>query len=309
MKPNLKGAVKSLFKREKQIITALDNVTFEINQHELIGYIGPNGAGKSTTMKILSGILVPDSGEITVNGRVPYKQRKAHVADIGVVFGQRTQLWWDVPVIESFKLLGDIYRVDKKRHNKTMDELVDVLGAEDLLHMPLRKLSLGQRMRCELIGSLLHTPKMLFLDEPTIGLDAVSKINLRKFITKQNKQKGMTIILTTHDMDDIEQLCSRVMVIGKGKILFEGSIDTLRKQYAPFRYITIHTDNGKPHNIEHTKVIHSDTSSLKIEYNPQVISTTNLIARINDLYKVNDLTVENPDIEQVISNMYKGEGL
>lgn len=309
MKPNAKGAIKSLFKRDPQTITALDNVSFSIKEHELMGYIGPNGAGKSTTMKILSGILVPDSGTVHVMGRVPYKQRKEHVANIGVVFGQRTQLWWDVPVIESYKLLGDIFKVDKKRHKRTMEELIDVMDAKDLLQIPLRKLSLGQRMRCELIASLLHTPKLLFLDEPTIGLDAVSKIKLREFIKEQNKKRGTTILLTTHDMADIEQLCTRVMVIGKGKILFEGSIEKLRKQYAPFRYITIHTDNPNRLNIPETKIIQSDAISLKLEYNPEKLPTTDLIARLNNYYNVKDLTVENPDIERVISSMYEGEGL
>jgi ABC-2 type transport system ATP-binding protein len=183
------------------------------------------------------------------------------------------------------------------------------MDAEDLLEIPLRKLSLGQRMRCELIASLLHTPKILFLDEPTIGLDAVSKIKLREFITEQNRKRGATILLTTHDMADIEQLCTRVMVIGKGKILFEGNIEKLRKQYAPFRYITIHTDTNKLFDIPNTKLIMKDEASLKLEYRPEITPTNDLITQLNKHYTVKDLIVENPDIERVISNMYEGEGL
>ena len=175
--------------------------------------------------------------------------------------------------------------------------------------MPLRKLSLGQRMRCELIGALLHTPKMLFLDEPTIGLDAVSKIRLRQFISDRNKEQGTTVILTTHDMDDIEQLCSRVMVIGRGRILFDGSIRTLRDKYAPFKFITVHTHNCVPKPLPEAKIVKSDTNSAKYEYSPASISTAEMIARLNEIYDVHDLTVENPDIENVVSKMYEGEGI
>ena len=193
-----------------------------------MGYIGPNGAGKSSTIKILSGILTPDSGTCLVNGRVPWKERRKHVADIGVVFGQRTQLWWDVPVIDSFALLKDIYRVDDARYNRNVEELTELLDLGDLLRTPTRQLSLGQRMRCEIAASLLHDPKVLFLDEPTIGLDAVSKIAVRSFIQKRNATHKTTVLLTTHDMQDIEALASRILLIGKGKILMDGSFDDVR---------------------------------------------------------------------------------
>ena len=221
-------AIKALGRRETTEIRALDDISFTIADGEIVGYIGPNGAGKSSTIKILSGILTPDSGTCLVNGRVPWKERKKHVADIGVVFGQRTQLWWDVPVIDSFALLKDIYRVDDARYNRNVEELTELLDLGDLLRTPARQLSLGQRMRCEIAASLLHDPKVLFLDEPTIGLDAVSKLSVRSFIQKRNETRGTTVLLTTHDMQDIEALANRILLIGKGKILMDGTFDDVR---------------------------------------------------------------------------------
>ena len=221
-------AIKALGRRETTEIRALDDISFTIPDGEIVGYIGPNGAGKSSTIKILSGILTPDSGICTVNGRIPWKERKKHVADIGVVFGQRTQLWWDVPVIDSYALLKDIYRVDDARYNRNVEELTELLDLGDLLRTPTRQLSLGQRMRCEIAASLLHDPKVLFLDEPTIGLDAVSKLAVRSFIQKRNAAHGTTVLLTTHDMQDIEALASRILLIGKGKILMDGTFDDVR---------------------------------------------------------------------------------
>jgi len=224
----LMQAIKALGRRETTEIKALDDVSFTIADGEIVGYIGPNGAGKSSTIKILSGILTPDCGVCRVNGRVPWKERKKHVADIGVVFGQRTQLWWDVPVIDSFSLLKDIYRVDDARYNRNVEELTELLDLGDLLRTPTRQLSLGQRMRCEIAASLLHDPKVLFLDEPTIGLDAVSKLAVRSFIQQRNETRKTTVLLTTHDMQDIEALASRILLIGKGKILMDGTFDDVR---------------------------------------------------------------------------------
>lgn len=221
-------AVKALGKRETQQIRALDDLSFTIGDGEIVGYIGPNGAGKSSTIKVLSGILVPDSGACLVNSRVPWKERKQHVADIGVVFGQRSQLWWDVPVVDSFELLKDIYRVEEKRYRMNVEELTELLDLGDLLRTPTRQLSLGQRMRCEIAASLLHDPKVLFLDEPTIGLDAVSKLAVRSFIQKRNQTHGTTVLLTTHDMQDIEALATRILLIGQGKLLLDGSFDDVR---------------------------------------------------------------------------------
>lgn len=223
------NAVKSLFNREYEEIHALDGITFRIEDGEAVGYIGPNGAGKSSTIKILSGILTPDSGVCEVDGRVPWKDRKKHVARIGVVFGQRSQLWWDVPVIDSFELIRDIYAVPADRYKRNLNELTDLLDLGELLKTPARSLSLGQRMRCEIAASLIHEPRILFLDEPTIGLDAVSKLAVRDFILKMNRQRGTTVILTTHDMQDIEALAQRVLLIGKGRILLDGTVEDIHR--------------------------------------------------------------------------------
>ena len=226
------GLLKGAFIRTAHMVQALDEISFEIGEGELVGYIGPNGAGKSTTVKVMSGILTPDGGECQICGRIPWKDRTRHVSDIGVVFGQRSQLWWDVPVADSFSLLKDIYAIPEAQYRSRLDALLDALDAEAFLKTPVRQLSLGQRMRCELIAALLHSPRILFLDEPTIGLDAVSKLALRSFLKEENRRSGVTILLTTHDMDDIEALCSRVMVIGRGRLLYDGRLEGLTKRYA-----------------------------------------------------------------------------
>ncbi len=222
------SAVKALFTRDYTEIHALKEMSFTIPDGQIVGYIGPNGAGKSTTIKILSGILRPDSGECTVNGMVPWEDRKKYVSKLGVVFGQRSQLWWDVPVIESFQLLRDIYRVERGEFQSNLRRLTEQLDLQPFLNAPVRLLSLGQRMRCEIAASLLHSPEILFLDEPTIGLDAVSKLKVREFIQSENRERKLTVILTTHDMQDIDALCHRVLLIGKGQLLLDGSIEEIR---------------------------------------------------------------------------------
>lgn len=222
-------ACKALFRREYETIHALSDVSFTIQDGEMVGYIGPNGAGKSSTIKILSGILYPDSGTVLVDGRIPYKNRIEHVRQIGVVFGQRSQLWWDVPVIDSFELLRDIYSISDANYKHNLEELTELLNLKELLRSPARQLSLGQRMRCEIAASLLHGPRILFLDEPTIGLDAVSKLAVREFIQKQNETHKTTVILTTHDMQDIEALSKRIILIGKGQILLDGTLDDIKR--------------------------------------------------------------------------------
>jgi len=224
----LAEACRALFHREYEEIQALKDVSFTIKDGEMVGYIGPNGAGKSSTIKILSGILTPDSGTVLVDGITPHRNRIRHVREIGVVFGQRSQLWWDVPVIDSFELLKDIYSIPDNTYRQSVDELTELLNLSELLRSPTRQLSLGQRMRCEIAASLLHRPRILFLDEPTIGLDAVSKLAVRDFILKQNETHGTTVILTTHDMQDIEALTKRIILIGKGKILMDGTLDDMK---------------------------------------------------------------------------------
>ncbi len=225
------SAFKALFHKEYELIHALDGVSFTISDGEMVGYIGPNGAGKSSTIKILSGILTPEEGTCLINGLTPWKNRIEHVKNIGVVFGQRTQLWWDVPVMDSFELLKEIYRISEQAYRRNLEQLSEMLGLSELLRTPTRQLSLGQRMRCEIAASLLHDPKILFLDEPTIGLDAVSKLAVRDFILKLNEEKKTTVILTTHDMQDIEALTSRIILIGKGKILLDGTLADIKEGY------------------------------------------------------------------------------
>ena len=222
------SAFKALFHKEYEYIHALSDVSFTISDGEMVGYIGPNGAGKSSTIKILSGILTPEEGTCLIDGLIPWKNRIEHVKNIGVVFGQRSQLWWDVPVIDSFELLKEIYKISPPAYDRNLEQLTCMLNLSDLLRTPVRQLSLGQRMRCEIAASLLHDPKILFLDEPTIGLDAVSKLAVRDFILKLNHEKNTTVILTTHDMQDIEALTNRIILIGKGKVLLDGTIDDIR---------------------------------------------------------------------------------
>ncbi len=236
--------IKGLFRQEKQTVTALDDVSFQIGRGEFVAYAGPNGAGKSSTIKILSGILTPDRGKVSIDGRILWsldesgRSRKSqgekyrridHVRQIGVVFGQRSQLWWDVPVIDSYELLRDIYSIPTQVYQKNLEELTESLALTDLLRTPARQLSLGQRMRCEIAASLLHSPGILFLDEPTIGLDAVSKLAVRDFVKKLNREHGTTVILTTHDMQDIEALASRIILIGKGRILMDGTLEDIKR--------------------------------------------------------------------------------
>lgn len=237
-------AVKSLFHKEYTLVHALQDVSFTIPDGEMVGYIGPNGAGKSSTIKVMSGILTPDSGSCVIDGLCPWQDRTAHVSRIGVVFGQRSQLWWDVPVIDSFELLRDVYRVRETDFRRNLDELVAMLSLEQIIRTPTRQLSLGQRMRCEIAASLLHEPRILFLDEPTIGLDAVSKIAVRTFILRLNREKGTTVILTTHDMQDIEALTQRILLIGKGRILLDGRLEDLKRQYTTAKTLTF-TYTGK----------------------------------------------------------------
>lgn len=298
--------LEALISSDYDVKVALDEVSFSMNEGELVGYIGPNGAGKSTTVKILSGILVPDSGDVTVFGKTPWKHRVEIVRQIGVVFGQRTQLFWDLQVRESFELLKSIYEIPEDEYRKTLDELIENLGLSQLLNVPVRMLSLGQRMRCDLAASLLHSPKILFLDEPTIGLDAVSKLSVRDFILSLNREKKVTILLTTHDMDDIEALCKRVIVLSDGKIDFDGSLSTLRKKISPERYLVIDfLKNDEVLEESDVEIIRQEGHRQWLKFDPKVISVPDLIARIASKHAVVDLFVENPPIEETIAKLYK----
>ena len=257
----------------------------------------------------MSGILVPDGGECTVGGRVPWRDRVAHVGRIGVVFGQRTQLWWDLPVIESFDLLRDIYRVGEAAYQKTRDELIAMHALEKLLDVPVRQLSLGQRMRCDLAAALLHAPSVLFLDEPTIGLDAVSKLAVRDFLRRLNRERGVTVILTTHDMDDIEALCTRVMVISGGRILSDGSLEKLRATFSRDRWLTVDLVESDAVVAEPgTVLVHRDGARVCLQFDPAELRTDELIRRVTAKHAVRDLFVENPPIERIIARIYEEGG-
>lgn len=303
--PGMLGALRGVVRRRHREVRALDSLSFTMRAGELVGYIGPNGAGKSTTVKVLSGILVPDSGRCEVLGRTPWRQRREHVRDIGVVFGQRTQLWWDLPVIESFDLLRDIYRVPPAAYTTRRDEVVSLLALEPLLDTPVRQLSLGQRMRCDLAAALLHSPSLLFLDEPTIGLDAVAKLAVRDFIRRLNRERGATVILTTHDLDDIEALCSRVMVIGSGAILFDGTVQGLRDHATSERRLTVDlADADDAIDDPSATVVSHEGHRVRLRFSPEETPTPELIARIVAKHAVRDLFVENPPIEEIIARLY-----
>lgn len=300
------AAFKALFKRETVAVEAVRDVSFHIRPGEIVGYIGPNGAGKSTTIKIMSGILVPDAGTCQILGRTPWKDRVAHVRDIGVVFGQRSQLWWDVPVQDSFDMLRDIYRIPQDQYRKTADRLTDILELGGFLKTPVRSLSLGQRMRCEMAASLLHSPKLLFLDEPTIGLDAVSKLAVRQFIRERNREAGTTVVLTTHDMNDIEALTSRILLIGKGQILYDGGLDALRGKYDTIRTVTVdHREDQIPP--EWPDVDRQIISAGRVRYRVDItgMQVSQVLGRLSETLELRDVTIDAQPVEELIVRLYK----
>jgi len=298
-------AVKSLFKKEFVEIEALKNVSFTIADGEMVGYIGPNGAGKSSTIKIMSGILTPNNGTCEINGLTPWKSRKEHVREIGVVFGQRSQLWWDVPVIDSFELIRDIYKVDNAVYKRNYDELVSCLDLAQIVRTPARQLSLGQRMRCEIAASLLHDPKILFLDEPTIGLDAVSKIAVRNFIKEINRTHGTTVILTTHDMQDIEALTERILLIGKGQILLDGSLSELKKRNSAVRKITIDYSRGEVLPSDGITISDNIDGHATVIVDTAVTSVSAAIAGFAQTAEILDLSVEGSSSEELVVSLYE----
>ena len=302
----LKSALKSFFKREYVTIDAVKDASFSIEKGEIVGYIGPNGAGKSTTIKMLCGILLPTAGNIRVGGMNPFQDRQKYVSNIGVVFGQKSQLAWDIPAEDTFDLLRDIYNLDNDKYQKNKEELIKLLDIEEVIKKPVRSLSLGQRMRCEIVASLLHEPKILFLDEPTIGLDAKSKKIVRDFILKINKEKKVTIMLTTHDMTDIDKLAKRIILIGKGQILYDGSLETLKAKYGSYKSITVNTkekiDNIKLKGIINKKRIDSGYNFI-IDSN--ILTISKFINYMSDKYQINDLDIDNENIEDVILKLYQ----
>jgi ABC-2 type transport system ATP-binding protein len=308
-RPGLVGALAGLLRRQHRLVEALKHASFSLERGELVGLIGPNGAGKSTTIKILCGILRPSAGTCVVDGLTPWRDRVRHVARIGAVFGQRTQLWWDLPVGESFALLRDIYRVPQAQFRRTADEMIGLMRIERLIDTPVRQLSLGQRMRCEIAAAMLHAPSILFLDEPTIGLDAPAKLAVRDFVRTLNRDRGVTVILTTHDMHDIEALAKRVVVIGNGTILRDGSIDGLRAEFLGERRLKV-TFAGEVEAIRIPGVAvraHEDRT-VELAFDPRVVSGHALIGQIVAGHDVEDLRLEEPSIEEVIATFYARHG-
>ncbi len=298
-------AVKALFKREYTEIHALSDVSFTIGDGEMVGYIGPNGAGKSSTIKIMSGILTPDAGECVINGLTPWKDRAAHVAGIGVVFGQRSQLWWDVPVIDTFELLRDVYRIPDAVYRSSLDELVSLLDLAEIVRTPARQLSLGQRMRCEIAASLLHKPSILFLDEPTIGLDAVSKIAVREFIKKINRERGTTVILTTHDMQDIEALTERILLIGGGCILLDGSLSELKAKSSTVRTLSLRYADGALPAIDGVTVEQNENGHAVCRVDTAKLPVSRAIEVYSSAVAITDLSVGGTTAEELVVSLYK----
>lgn len=305
-KPGITGALINLFKPDRQKFRAVDNISFSVKKGEIVGYIGPNGAGKSTTVKMLSGILHPTSGSISVCGISPHEDRKAVVGKLGVVFGQRTQLYWDVRLGESFELLKRIYKIDNVTYRRNMDMMNDVLQINELLDKPVRQLSLGQRMRGDLAAAMLHSPEILFLDEPTIGLDIEAKHSIRNFIHDINRLNQVTVILTTHDLDDVEQLCSRLIVINHGTIVEDGPLDVLVRKLAPQRILSIElTSPCEDIYHPHAKIINKEALRVSYSFDRNEITAALLISELSSRLPIRDLSVKEPDIETTVRKLYE----
>lgn len=308
----VRGAIVDLFARRYQTLSAVDGVDFEIQEGEFVGYIGPNGAGKSTTIKMLTGILVPTSGEILAGGFSPHRERTRYTKTIGVVFGQRTQLWWDIAVIESFKLLRRIYHVSEEDFRRRLALFEGLLGLDEFLHTPVRKLSLGQRMRCDIAAALLHSPRILFLDEPTIGLDLVAKERIREFLKEVNQTLKTTILLTTHDLSDIEELCRRIIIIDHGRILYDGSLDGLRQRLGSYNQIRIllqdrHDSGYLDRALSRGNGLdweHLDELTCLIRYNRETLSSSEIIRKIVNEVPVRDIYIEEQPIEDIVKTIY-----
>jgi ABC-2 type transport system ATP-binding protein len=300
------GAFRNLTTRAYHTVSAVDGVSFNIAAGELVGYLGPNGAGKSTTIKILTGILVPTGGEVVVDGRIPWRQRTEHVRRIGVVFGQKTGLWWDLPVIESLDLLQHIYRVPAERYRANRRLFDDLLELGPFLDTPVRSLSLGQRMRADLAAALLHDPSLLFLDEPTIGLDVVAKERIRGFIRQVNRERGTTVILTTHDLGDVEKLCERVIMIDHGRLMFDGALDELRRRFGEGRVLVVDFETPPEHlALPGAELIRQEANRVWLRVDASV-GVASVVAILFREHRVLDLAVQEPEIEEVVRRIYEG---
>jgi ABC-2 type transport system ATP-binding protein len=300
------ATLRNLFNRQTRVVKAVDGVSFRIQPGELVGYLGPNGAGKSTTLKMLSGLLVPTSGELAVDGMLPWRQRREYVGHIGAVFGQRTTLWWDLPVIESLELLGYLYKIPEHRFRHNLNQFRNLLELNEFLHTPVRALSLGQRMRADLCAALLHEPKVVFLDEPTIGLDVVAKERIRQFIQHINQQQGTTVLLTTHDIRDVERLCERVLIIDKGRLLYDGVLEQLGERFGGRRQLVV--EFGQEYTqveVEGAQLTSHTGNRAILEFERGAIAASELINRLSRHYRIRDLEVREPDLEATIRRIYE----
>jgi ABC-2 type transport system ATP-binding protein len=300
------SGLRNLFSRQVRTVQAVDGVSFEIQAGEIVGYLGPNGAGKSTTIKMLSGLLVPTSGEMDVSGYLPWRDRVRYVANIGAVFGHRPTLWWDLPVSESLDMLQHLYNIPRADFQHNLGEFKTLLGLDEFLDTPFRTLSLGQRMRADLAGALLHSPRILFLDEPTIGLDVVAKERIRQFIQHIHRQRGVTILLTTHDLSDVEKLCERIMIIDRGRLLFDGALLSLIERFGGRRRLLVDFAEAQPSfEIEGARLDEADGLRITYSFERNAITASELIGRISSRYRIVDLQVREPEIEETIRRIYE----
>lgn len=306
-KKGLTGAIRSLLVPEFKLKRAVDSISFSINKGDTVGFIGPNGAGKSTTVKMLTGILAPTSGTVTIGGLSPFKERKKNAMRIGVVFGQKTQLWWDLPVIDTFDLLRHIYRIPAPAYKRNLAMFSEMLGLQDFIHVPVRQLSLGQKMRADIAAALLHDPEILFFDEPTIGLDVVAKEKIREFITYVNREKGTTMLFTTHDMDDIERTCNRMIIIDKGTKIYDGTVEDIKRTYGNDRIMVVEFgEKADPIYIPGVELIDAKDNRMWLKFHKDEIQASLILNRLTQKYSISDFTVQEPEIEGIIRDIYLG---
>lgn len=311
-KEGLRGALSSFFRPVYETKVAVNGLTFSIEKGEPVGYIGANGAGKSTTIKMLTGILTPTSGQVKVNGLVPYKNRIKNNMQIGVVFGQRVQLWWDTPVIESYRLIQKIYEVPEARYKKNLEMFTELLDLKGLLGIPVRQLSLGQKMRCEIGAAFIHDPKIVYLDEPTIGLDVMVKENIRGFIKAINKERDVTVFLTTHDLKDIEEICKRVIIVDSGNIVYDGGLTEIKDKFGKYRVIQFKIKNISEDmdKFLHSKrdrleVVLKENYDLHIRFNKEDMTAASVMEAVSPYCEIQDLTIQEPSIESIVKDLYR----
>ena len=309
-RPGRFGILRGLVRGDSDVRHAVSGVSFELDQGEAVGYVGPNGAGKSTTIKMLTGILQPTAGDARVVGIVPWREREKNAFNIGVVFGQRSQLWWDLPLAESFELVRRMYRIDSDRYKRNLDRFRSLLDLDDFIDSPVRQLSLGQRMRGELTAALLHDPRVVYLDEPTVGLDVVARERIRTFIAEINRENGTTILLTTHDLADIERLCSRIILIDHGRIAFDGPVDRFKSDHAPYRELVVHLaslgdQSGSPRDVAGLSLIAEEPGLLRYRFDPATTPVHVAVGVVAAQFAVADLSIVEPDLESIVRDIYE----